>query len=208
MQPTLVVEPFQVLEDGTPRYLSTGETPSMHEEFGLQGGDEVLHHRVVKGGSSVSVCASLSPREPREELAPQVNVAPLRDGVPRQPRCHPLELRLAYPLEARRLLRVHDLPAAGELPGDSLNLLEDHGLQECVQAGVLMAPHALQSSLSGPAVPDFLGEFLEQAAETLGEPLLGASNGPTEDPTPVKPKTVGGAEGGAAREIPAKRRFM
>ena len=48
-----------------------------------------------------------------------------------------------------------------------------------------MAPHALQSSLSGPAVPDFLSDFLEQAAETLGEPLFGASNGPTGDPTPV-----------------------
>ena len=43
----------------------------------------------------------------------------------------------------------------------------------------LVAPHALQSSLSGPAVPDFLSDFLEQAAETLGEPLFGASNGPT-----------------------------
>jgi hypothetical protein len=31
MQPTSVVEPFEVLEDGTPRYLSIGETPSMHE---------------------------------------------------------------------------------------------------------------------------------------------------------------------------------
>jgi hypothetical protein len=48
-----------------------------------------------------------------------------------------------------------------------------------------VAPHALQSSLSGPAVPDFLSDFLEQAAETLGEPLFGASNGPTGGPTPV-----------------------
>src|SRR5215210_6780134 len=48
MQPTPVVEPFQVLEDGTPRYLSIGETPLMHE-LGLQGGDEALRHRVVQG---------------------------------------------------------------------------------------------------------------------------------------------------------------
>ena len=34
-------------------------------------------------------------------------------------------------------------------------------------------------------MPDFLGDFLEQAAETLGEPLFGASNGPTGGPTPV-----------------------
>jgi hypothetical protein len=34
-------------------------------------------------------------------------------------------------------------------------------------------------------VPDFLGDFLEQAAETLGEPLFEASNGSTGDPTPV-----------------------
>jgi len=34
-------------------------------------------------------------------------------------------------------------------------------------------------------VPDFLGDFLEQAAETVGEPLFGASNGPTGSPTPV-----------------------
>ena len=27
--------------------------------------------------------------------------------------------------------------------------------------------------------------FLEQAAETIGEPLFGASNGPTGGPTPV-----------------------
>jgi hypothetical protein len=33
-------------------------------------------------------------------------------------------------------------------------------------------------------VPDFLGDFLE-GAQTLGEPLLGASNGSTGDPTPV-----------------------
>jgi hypothetical protein len=39
----------------------------------------------------------LSSREPREELAPQVDVAALRDGVSRQSRRHPLELRLAYP---------------------------------------------------------------------------------------------------------------
>jgi hypothetical protein len=53
MQPTSVVEPFQVLEDGTPRYLSLGETPAMHE-LGLQGGDEALCHRVVQGGSGPS----------------------------------------------------------------------------------------------------------------------------------------------------------
>jgi hypothetical protein len=34
-------------------------------------------------------------------------------------------------------------------------------------------------------VPNFLGGFLEEAAETLGEPLSGASNGPTGSPTPV-----------------------
>ena len=34
-------------------------------------------------------------------------------------------------------------------------------------------------------VPKFLGDFFEQAAETLGEPLFGASNGPTGGPTPV-----------------------
>jgi hypothetical protein len=45
--------------------------------------------------------------------------------------------------------------------------------------------HPLQSSLSGARVLDFLGEFLEQTAETLGEPLFGASNGPTGGPTPV-----------------------
>jgi hypothetical protein len=33
-------------------------------------------------------------------------------------------------------------------------------------------------------VPDFLGDFLEQAAETLGEPLFGASHGPTGGLTP------------------------
>src|SRR5215210_24710 len=53
MQPASVVEPFQVLEDGTPRYLSIGETSSMHE-LGLQGGDEALCHRVVQGGSGPS----------------------------------------------------------------------------------------------------------------------------------------------------------
>ena len=89
-----------------------------------------------------------------------MDVAPLRDGVARQPRRHPLELRLAYPQEVRRLLRVHELPAAGERLRDPLDLLEDRGLQECVQAGVLVARHALQSSISGPAVPDFLGDFL------------------------------------------------
>ena len=71
------------------------------------------------------------------------------------------------------------------------DLLEDRGLQEGVQAGVLVAPHAFQPSLSGPAVPDFLGDFLEQAAETVGEPLFGASNGPTGAPysrhVPVRP---------------------
>ena len=70
------------------------------------------------------------------------------------------------------------LPARERL-GDPLDLLEDRGLQERVQAGVLGAPHALQPSLSGPAVPDFLGDFSEQTAETLGEPLFGTSNGPT-----------------------------
>src|SRR5215211_6723434 len=49
MQPPTVVERFQVLEDGTPRYLSRGETPAMHEEFGLQGGDETLRHGIVQG---------------------------------------------------------------------------------------------------------------------------------------------------------------
>jgi hypothetical protein len=80
--------------------------------------------------------------------------------VARQPRYHPQE--------ARRLLRVYALPAAGERLGGALELLEDRGLQECVQAGVLVDPHALESSLSGPAVPDFLGDFLEQATEALG----------------------------------------
>src|SRR5512132_4332286 len=54
MQPTSVVERFQVLEDGAPRYLSIGETPSMHEEFGLQGGDETLCHGVVQDGPGPS----------------------------------------------------------------------------------------------------------------------------------------------------------
>jgi hypothetical protein len=140
-------------------------------------------------GDPVQVRAALlSPQEPCQELASQVDVPTFRDGVARQPRSHPLELRLAYPQEVRRLLRVHDLPAAGECPCD---LLEDRGLQEGVQAGVLVAPHALQPSLSGPAVPDFLGDFLEQAAETVGEPLFGASNGPTGAPysrhVPVRP---------------------
>ena len=34
-------------------------------------------------------------------------------------------------------------------------------------------------------MPDFLGDYLEQVAETLGEPLFGALNGPTGGPTPV-----------------------
>jgi hypothetical protein len=81
---------------------------------------------------------------------------------------------------------------AGERLGGTLDLLEVRGLQEIiVQAGVLVTPHALESSFSGSAVPDFLGNLLEQAAETLGEPLFGASNGPTGVPTPVKPRTVG-----------------
>jgi hypothetical protein len=93
----------------------------------------------------------LSSREPREELAPLVDVAPHRDGVARQPWCHPLELRFAHPQEARCLLRVHDFPAAGERLGGSLDHFEDRGLQEGVQAGVLVDPHTLQSPLSGPA---------------------------------------------------------
>ena len=137
---------------------------------------------------NVGCASSLASQEPCEELTSQVDVPTFRDGVARQPRSHPLELRLAYPQEVRRLLRVHDLPAAGECPCD---LLEDRGLQEGVQAGVLVAPHAFQPSLSGPAVPDFLGDFLEQAAETVGEPLFGASNGPTGAPysrhVPVRP---------------------
>src|SRR5215213_3901166 len=54
MQSAPVVEPFQVLEDGTLRYFSVWETPSMHEEFGLQGGDKALCHRVVQSGSGPS----------------------------------------------------------------------------------------------------------------------------------------------------------
>jgi hypothetical protein len=34
-------------------------------------------------------------------------------------------------------------------------------------------------------VLDFLGDFFKQAAETLGEPLFGTSNGPNGGPTPV-----------------------
>jgi hypothetical protein len=34
-------------------------------------------------------------------------------------------------------------------------------------------------------VPNFLGDFSEQAAESLREPLFRASNGPTGGPTPV-----------------------
>jgi hypothetical protein len=48
MQPPTIVERFQVLEDGTPRYLSIGETLAMHE-FALQRGDETLRHGVVQG---------------------------------------------------------------------------------------------------------------------------------------------------------------
>jgi hypothetical protein len=51
-------------------------------------------------------------------------------------------------------------------------------------------------------------DLLEHAAEALGEPLFEVSNGPAEDATPVKPRTAGGTEGGAAGETPAKRRFM
>jgi hypothetical protein len=93
----------------------------------------------------------LSSREPRQELTSQVDVAPLGDGVARQPWRHPLELRLAYPQEVCGLLGVHDLPAAGERLGGALDLIEDRGLQECVEAGVLVDPHGFQSSLSGPA---------------------------------------------------------
>src|SRR5215216_3726366 len=50
MQPASVVKPFQVLEDGAPRYLSIRKTTPMHE-FGLQGGDAALRHGVVQGGS-------------------------------------------------------------------------------------------------------------------------------------------------------------
>src|SRR5215207_10876634 len=53
MEPTSVVEPFQVLEDGTPCYLSIGETSPM-DELGLQGGNEALRHRVVQGSSGPS----------------------------------------------------------------------------------------------------------------------------------------------------------
>jgi hypothetical protein len=100
---------------------------------------------------NVGCASSLASQEPCEELTSQVDVPTFCDGVARQPRRHPLELRLAYPQEVSRLLRVHDLPAAGERLGGALDLLEDRGLQECVQAGVLVDPHALQSSLSGPA---------------------------------------------------------
>jgi hypothetical protein len=48
----------------------------------------------------------------------------------------------------------------------------------------------------------------KQAAEALGEPLFVVSNGPAEDATPVKPRTVGRTEDGVAVETPAKRRFM
>jgi hypothetical protein len=48
-----------------------------------------------------------------------------------------------------------------------------------------VTPHALEPSLSGPAVPDFLGDLLERATETLGESLFGASIGLTGGPTPV-----------------------
>lgn len=51
MSPAVVVEPFQVLEDGTSRYLSVGKAASMHE-LGLQGGDETLCHCVVQGCSA------------------------------------------------------------------------------------------------------------------------------------------------------------
>jgi len=51
-------------------------------------------------------------------------------------------------------------------------------------------------------------DLQEHAAEALGEPLFEGSNGPAEDATPVKPRTAGGTEGGAAGETPAKRRFM
>ena len=54
MQPASVVKPFQVLEDGTPRHLSIGEVTPMHEEFGLQGGDEALRHGVIQSGSGPS----------------------------------------------------------------------------------------------------------------------------------------------------------
>src|SRR5215218_8828328 len=53
MQPASVVEPFQVLEDGTPRYLSIGETLPMHE-LRLQGGDEAFRHGIVQGSSGPS----------------------------------------------------------------------------------------------------------------------------------------------------------
>src|SRR5215208_6116836 len=54
MQPASVVKPFQVLEDGTPRYLSIRKVASMYEGFGLQGGDEALCHSVVQSGSAPS----------------------------------------------------------------------------------------------------------------------------------------------------------
>ncbi len=54
MQPASVVKPFQVLEDGTPCRLSIGEAAPMHEEFGLQGGDEALRHGVIQSGSGPS----------------------------------------------------------------------------------------------------------------------------------------------------------
>ena len=76
----------------------------------------------------------LPSQEPAKEIGSQVDVASLRDGVTWQPWRHPLELRLANPQELRGLLGVHDLPAAGERLGGALDLLEDRGLQECVQA--------------------------------------------------------------------------
>src|SRR5215216_7799603 len=53
MEPTSVVEPFQVLEGGTPRHISIGEAAPMHE-FGLQGSYEALRHGVVQSGSGPS----------------------------------------------------------------------------------------------------------------------------------------------------------
>jgi hypothetical protein len=52
------------------------------------------------------------------------------------------------------------------------------------------------------------GDLQKQAAEALGEPPFVVSNGSAVDLTPVKPRTVGGTEGGVAGENPAKRHFM
>jgi hypothetical protein len=50
-------------------------------------------------------------------------------------------------------------------------------------------------------------DLQEQAAEALGEPHFGVSNGQAVDPTPVNPRTVGGTEYGVAGETPAKQGF-